>query len=231
MTETLFIPSPLPEPETVGGRMVLPADDVAEKQIISMLENATPTEFENGLNWYSAAHQRCITLLGRYAGVKSVEHAAGMVAALSPMQSWKNNVVLAERLMETGHVRGLRWVVEDAMDIFNGAHPDKVLYNPARNNQKVRSFYQNIARPLNPYHVTVDRHVIAMLVDDPGIMNRQNWIRPKAYQWAGDRVRNVAEQVGQVPNQTQAIAWVVWRRMQGMPSAPIEHTVQLRLSI
>ncbi len=215
MTHPLFELSPQPKK-----RIVFPGDSIAEDRIRAVLDVATDIEIEKGFNWYQNAHNICVQWLGNYSVLLSLDHAAGILAALSPMQSWQGNIRSAETLLATGNCKGLGYAVTDARQMYEGAHPYQVLYEGGRNNTKVRSFYENIRNPDEVGTVTIDRHMIGLLADDPHILDSQRWISRQHHRWAKERFETVADEINVLPHQAQAIAWITWRRIQGITEAP-----------
>jgi len=226
--ETLFDLSDVPRDVSPGiVRASFPDIEVAEQRIQDVLERATQPEIDGGIAWYRNANEMCQEWLDRYPNVQSLAHMVGILAALSPIESWTGNIRKALRLLETGKCYGLGYTVRDATAIYKGTHPDVVLFDEKRNNTKVRSFFRNIYDPDDPEHVTVDRHMIGLLLDDPGAGQTKR-IAAADHEWVRDRFQSVAEQTGLVPNELQAITWVTWRRMNGITEA--ENTGQLLLT-
>lgn len=197
-----------------------PDETLAEQRILDTYGEARPEELEHGMAWYFQAHEMCINWAGTYRRAKSTEHVAGVVAALSPMSGWKDNIQAAQTLLETGDVKGLGYAVRDAKAILSGVHPRKQLHDPKRNNTKVRSFFENIADPTNPDFVTVDRHMIGMVLDNPHALRQRRWIRPYDHKRIGDHFKMAAKELDVVPSALQAVTWLVWRRKQGRIDVP-----------
>lgn len=202
-------------PDTFKGRVILPAEDTAEMYIRNTYEIATDGERDAGMTWYFDAHDICIDWMKTY-GAASHAHVAGIIASLSPMKSWDENLRLAEEVVATGTTNGFGYAVEDAVKMYRGAHPDDILFQPHRNNTKVRNFYKNMSEPDSHEYVTIDRHMIGLLAGNPRATNVQPWITPERHAWAAERFQNVAVQIGIIPNQLQAITWVVCRRKYGV---------------
>ena len=213
--EKLFDASQFEAPYVNPERLEFPSDQIAEQRIWSALDKASIIELEAGTSWYFEAHELCLNWLKRYS-VGSETHVAGIIAALSPMKTWSGNIISARKLLETGECRGLGYSVRDAMAIYDGAHPRDILCLDGRNNTKVRSFFENISDPINPDFVTIDRHMIGLLTNDPLAIRNQRWILPRDHVWAKERFQNVADQTDLIPNQVQAITWLVWRRNNGI---------------
>ena len=123
--------------------------------ILSYYRSDVAQEYE-ARGWYTLA-QGAARRMARRHGV-SLRRAAGVIAALSPLNSWAVNLMMADRLLgEAAAGRrsvprncGLRRNVEKAWAIAQGARPLDVL-----SGKKVRAFYRNMTGDMHA--VTVDR--------------------------------------------------------------------------
>jgi hypothetical protein len=182
------------------------ATDYAQN-VLSVFYCATDTEYNDGMEWYSRANDLAFEL-----DPNRVDHAAGVIAALSPMMRWEKNVELA-RLVYTGadYIPCLPANAAKAKAIYNGAAPLDIL-----GGNKVRTFFTNILDPFSddPAHVTIDKHAIDIA---------RGFISPyvDSYKGIGKRVYAefaeayviAAEECGVRPLQVQAITWVTHKRM------------------
>lgn len=140
--------------------------NIAQAQFQSHVENIVkkyreaPSDFlKGGHEWYDKAHDVANTV-----GRGDVRKGAGIIAALSPMNSWERNIAEAHELTRTGNVASalLPANVDKARRIHEGEDPDKVL-----GGNKVKSFYQNMSDPSNPEPVTIDRHAHDIAIGRP----------------------------------------------------------------
>lgn len=192
----------------------LPESDLIQSRLLGVLENATKDELLEGEGWYFKAHSLCQKLASTKKGLDTTRTAA-IIAALSPLTSWDENVRRAERLIKFGDVGGLGHAVITAKDILNGADPETRI-NRTRQNYKVSAFFHNIAFPSTSNDVTIDRHMWAMVFDDVAIMDKaQLYFKAKEYGTVKDEFRTVATGLELLPHQLQAITWLTWRRMVG----------------
>lgn len=155
-------------------------------------------------DWYRVGGSTAARL-GRTYGV-SKSTAAGVIAALSPLQTWKGNVGAAERILsamaagETSPPKvGLGRNVAKAWRIASGERPLSVL-----SGDKVRRFYRNLMGDLSA--VTVDRWAArACGVPDTYPSTSARYARCEmAY-------REAAAVVDLAPAELQAIVWVAIR--------------------
>jgi hypothetical protein len=173
--------------------------------------------FSSGMTWYDHAHEIALLL------DSDIVRAAGIIAALSPMNEWDNNIRQANLIYTLdGEITvvkgqpngiGLGDNVIKAIRIYRGEHPLEVLGGP-----KVRSFYATIVNP-NDSEVdpVIDRHAfdiaVGMRTNDEarGILSRKS-----VYQSFVNVYRYAAEIAGITPRQMQAITWVAWKQMHGI---------------
>jgi hypothetical protein len=174
--------------------------------IIKIYNAATEDHIREGLSWYRDAHA-----LASELDPSDPDRAAGVIAALSPRESWTRNVYLATLLYErNGDLQDgtLTSNLDKARRIFNGEAPLDVL-----GGDKVRAFYTLISDPDNADAVCVDRHAFDVAVgrktDDK---TRQALGRKGAYDRFARAYRRAAEVLGVTPAQVQAVTWVAWRQ-------------------
>lgn len=183
-----------------------------EANLRALLLKATDADIVEGTLWYSTAHGIAATLADEF-GI-TLEAAAGIIAALSPQNGWDNNIAAARAFLEDPTVDvHFHNACEKARAILAGAHPLAALRG-----RKVRSFYKNIANPLQYGPVTIDRHAVAILSnfrDTPSFLTAhpKHLERYGAYHLAAAVYRAVARDLQIPPHHLQAIAWVTWRRI------------------
>lgn len=205
---------------TLGGRKLrqkaihsslsaLPTPNEAVERILSVYAQATEEECLEGSEWYLHALEHAT-----YAayGAKSVEHACGIVAALSPQCSWDQNLVNAELVCDGTPDLATQShnAIDKAVVILQGANPTDTL-----GGRKVRSFSRNLSSPHRAGAVTIDRHALAIVLGvsaakDPRAAKLLE--RVGTYQYVAACYRSAARRVGILPQDMQAITWLVWRR-------------------
>lgn len=171
---------------------------------------ASDADIQDGIGWYANA-----MALARSLDPANPERAAGVIAALSPMNSWPRNVILAREVYE-GKIPATLYKNRDkALAIYAGADPLTVL-----SGNKVRSFYMNIVGIDDIGAVTIDRHAID--VSAGKVQNDKD--RSKSVSGKGAYANVVQEYVRAAKivsreagthitaAQLQAIVWVYWRR-------------------
>jgi len=170
--------------------------------IVKIYRAATEAHVAEGLEWYRHAHR-----LARELDPQNPRRGAGVIAALSPRESWTRNVMLATELYTTGGelLHGtLSSNLDKARRIYAGEDPLDVL-----GGDKVRAFFTLINNPADAGTVCVDRHAFDVAVgrktDDKArqILGRKGMCERFARAY-----RRAAEQLGVTPAQVQAVTWV-----------------------
>jgi hypothetical protein len=172
--------------------------DVIVNNITSMYESAVIGEQGHALNWYKRANKEC-RVIAEFYGL-TLECFVGIVAALSPQMNWKYNIREAVSLVTKGYALGYGANVTKARVILAGAPPLDIL-----GGNKVRSFYLNIMDP-SCDEVTVDTWALRIAAGDPGYP--ASGITNKQYARLREAYREVADKVGLVACELQAITWV-----------------------
>jgi len=182
-------------------------------RIVDVWRQATVAELVEGMDWYRDANALAVRL-----SPADPAAAAGVIAALSPMMSWGQNIILAERAYADGKASGALFSnVAKANRILAGERPEDVL-----GGDKVRAFYGVIADPTSDA-VVVDRHAFDIAVGRvTNNESRQALGRKGVYaKFESAYVRAakvIASETGMdvSASQVQAVTWTVWRRLKGL---------------
>lgn len=83
--------------DTIARRQTGVTYETLVRRILATFDRATPTDLEAGARWYDAARELATTLA--LESGRTVEQTAGVIAHLSPRQSWTRNVVGAVTLI------------------------------------------------------------------------------------------------------------------------------------
>lgn len=193
-----------------------------ETNILQTYNAASPEELDAGMNWYANANLLTDGIAKR-TGVP-LWAVCGVIAALSPGSLWGRNVLEAEELISAWKanlplplvgVYGKR-NVDKAIQILKGTNPLDVL---PESGPKTRSFFANILFPQTSDAVTVDRHAKALAYGLHSIRlgyasnSLLSTVRVGEYDYLAWHYRRVAERLGLIPSQLQAICWIVWKRL------------------
>lgn len=187
--------------------------------ILAVIAEATPEEYEEGFGWYEAAHTFAQGLSDRYH--LPARQAAAIIAALSPQVSWERNLVLADTFCRTAECTGQTGANKDkARRLYEGEAPETVLRTPTspHSGQKVRAFFDNIADPRHSEAVTIDRHAVAIALGRTMQDSERGRVlsRRGVYENVAQEYREAAALLNLRPLQAQAIAWIVWRNTEGL---------------
>jgi hypothetical protein len=158
------------------------------------------------LRWYDYA--------GRFCAGLDLDHdlpsgtSAGVVAALSPLQSWESQVKYTPAVIVAGlageRIPGAGWFAnkDKAARILQGEAPLDVL-----GGDKVRSFYRNLTGDWSA--VTIDRHAVN-IAGWTGAKHDNRSNNPH-YATIATAFRQAAKTLGLAPAEIQALTWCFWR--------------------
>lgn len=179
---------------------------ISTRNITRLFRSASPERLARGLAWYGDAREVATALAVK--NDVSVATASGVIAALSPLNSWGANVNLAARLLASGGLTEgyLKVGLAKANAILAGSDPLDVLRS-----DKVRNFYLCIESGGDTGAVCVDRHAYSLAVDVrfegetmPSLSAGRYAAVSAAYGRAAARLDVSAARV-------QAVTWLEWR--------------------
>ena len=188
--------------------------------IIAVYNRASAENIRWGLMWYPTAHRQALAMGGGRAW--HLERNAGIIAALSPLNGWKNNLrkareVVSKRgniVVEKGKPNGigLGKNVEKAVRIYRGEDPLNVL-----SGDKVTAFYRTILNPWGDIDPVIDRHAFDIAVGERTDDKRRGALsRAGVYAEFAAAYREAAKVAGIGSSQMQAITWEQWRTEHGI---------------
>lgn len=130
------------------------------QHITRLFRTATPEQVEAGAEWYADAYKIADAFATKYD--VTIPQAAGVIAALSPLNSWGANVSLAARFLSgTRHSGYLSVGLTKARNILAGYDILETLKS-----DKISNFYRSIlSSGTHPDAVTVDRHAYDIAVN------------------------------------------------------------------
>lgn len=193
-------------------------DTPSVSNVLAVYNGATAQNMREGLSWYLDAHNEARRLADNPTGLGAqaqIACAAGIIAALSPMNGWENNKNKARQLIAQngdGNGCGLYRNVAKAVAIYNGADPLDVL-----GGDKVRAFYATILDPTGDIDPVIDRHAFDIAVGERTDEKRRGILgRKGVYHEFANVYRDAAIIAGIGAAQMQAITWVAWREALGI---------------
>ena len=160
-------------------------------------------EGNQGEDWYFETNAIAQSWSEKYN--VSLSKVCAIISACSINSGWNQNLKNAELFLDTGKIRGLG-VIQRKCDAIMANEPiSKVL-----STDKLNNFYWNIYKPDLADHVTIDRHATAI-----AYFGRRETRFPKPtakrYNIIAEAYKSVAENLGLIPQQLQAITWVAYR--------------------
>lgn len=195
-------------------------DSPSVANILAVYHGAHADNIRWGLSWYPFANRVALSMGGGRA--YHLERNAGIIAALSPMNHWTNNVTKARAVISArGAIVavkgkpngiGLSDNVNKAIAIYRGADPLDVL-----SGDKVRAFYRTIVDPTGDIDPVIDRHAFDIAVGEQTNDKRRGILSRKGvYHEFAMAYREAAKIAGIGSAQMQAITWVTWREALGI---------------
>lgn len=190
-------------------------DSPSVANVLAVYNGASAHAMREGLSWYLDAHNYANLLSANYE--VSVAQAAGIIAALSPMNGWENNKRKAAQLISQNNGEGcglFRNVAKAEAILYAGWDCDPL---DILGGDKVRAFYQTILDPTGDIDPVIDRHAFDIAVGERtdekrrGILSRKGVYADFAHVY-----REAALSVGIGAAQMQAITWVAWREALGI---------------
>lgn len=164
------------------------------RNIISAWDALSADDVAKGRAWYSVAHDLAVMI-----GHGDAKKGAGIIAALSPLKSWHENIKLATEA-SSGNVRGhFANALAKVRAIADGTDPSEVL--PM--NLKTGNFYLNILNPEDDYAVTIDRHAYKVATGEAPKVG----IKAKAYAEMADSYREAGVRLNELASVVQAGVW------------------------
>ena len=162
----------------------------------------TTFEVIAGTGWYTGAENLARRLARKYGVTK--HQAAGVIAAMSPNQTWSNNIRMAERAL-AGEPRGFPVVVARVKRILEGGSIIGTFPDPDGPSHKIREFYRAISGNTNA--VVIDRWALRAATS-------KSWAdvhdlqRVGVYAMVASCYREVAELFDMTPRDFQAAVWI-----------------------
>lgn len=201
--------------------------------LLAFAKLATQAERLHGLAWYAQEYSNALEIAQRYG--LDIETTVKVIAALSPQLDYTFNLLVAEIAIRYYVSGGFVPSIEDyrqkksslldlSKDIplripanVTGANLLKALWilqgYDALSGQKVTAFADNLLRFADSSKVTVDSHAILAWF---GIVKPLSAaIAPSYYAIVEADYKRLATVLGVSPLESQAIVWVVRRRLSG----------------
>lgn len=184
--------------------------------VLAVYRDATFSAFSTGMTWYDDAHNFAKTL-----DPVRFHRAAGVIAALSPLQGWEQNKRKAAQLYaQDGVVQwngnangiGLSTSVRKAVRIYQGEDALDVLTAP-----KTRAFFLTIVDPTGDHDPVIDRHAFDIAIGKRTNDSARTILGRKGeYDRFSAVYREASALVRIGTAQLQAVTWCAWRERFGV---------------
>lgn len=196
----------------------LPDHDTMVLNVLAFYAEATTSERRDGFTWYPRAAQHADQISRAYG--MPFEHAAAVIAALSPQMEWSANVRWAREAAAAWVMgnpvprRGLGNSVKRAERALAGDLTDIMR---EAGTLKVRNFYGSIVGERGA--VCVDRHALRVLMGDAQATPPS--LTDARYRAAAAAYRDAARDLGKGARHIQAVTWIVCKRLRA-ERTPVE---------
>jgi hypothetical protein len=197
------------------------------RNIAGMLQLASQTDIQAGIEWYDRAHKLGVRFIHAYEGL-SLGQAVGVIAALSPNNKWERNCIDAEAMIKAWHYGADPNTVKvctfnknkaKAAAILTLDDPSSVNIAAILNGRKVVAFFKSIMGDKEA--VCVDGHAYAIWLGEripttqtPSIGVALYADIARAYQLVAKRSYDLCG-ITLSATQVQAVTWVTYRRLLG----------------
>jgi hypothetical protein len=171
---------------------------LAKAKTLEAIGFASAEAVEAGTGWYAVANAYAQDLAG---DEMSTGRAAAIMAVLSPMVTWANNLGDATAVVQGEEpTYALGSNIAKAERLMAGESLTDVI-----GGRKVNAFWLNISNPLHSVAVTLDTHMAELFGVDPSDVFQTFGV----YDALSLGVSDAAQDEGLRPCQAQAIAWLV----------------------
>lgn len=171
-----------------------------ESKILNHFLNSDSENFN--FNWYEDANKYCLEVAKEFN--IPLYKTVAILAALSPRNKWERNKIDLRTLImkrESGSYGTFHNNRDKAIKILDAKNHEEV--EALLTGRKIFSFYHNIYYCHGSNLVTVDVHAARSVGIDT--------ITPKLYGEIEDAYVNVADSLGLLPSELQAIVWCTVR--------------------
>jgi hypothetical protein len=193
--------------------------------LIGWYDSSTEDVRAEGRSWYTNQREICRELAATHS--RTVSNVAAVMAALSPMTRWTENVAGTIRLLRAvdqdesaDPPRNCTLFYKNAQKAWLIARYDIEPETAFAGSPKVAAFWRNLTG--DESDVTIDTWMLRAVGEDQ--LARQG-IKPKPYREIAQAVKDAAALVGETPAQFQAIVWIQIRREMSRYDTANEGTV------
>jgi len=165
---------------------------------------------EDRRDWYAEANLFAKELSEQYD--ISISICTGVISALSPVKTWSQNKICADKMIAVGKSNHMKQFENKAKEILSSDGSDKSILGILRGS-KISSFYLNIMYPNNSENVTIDRHALSVSLGKWITDEDYRGMTKVQYQFFVDCYKYTAKQIEISPLLLQSSTWEVFRKI------------------
>lgn len=180
-----------------------------KNRILKIWEMTDETE---RFDWYANANALAKALALSHQ--KDFSKTVGVIAALSPVKTWEQNLVVARELImkgDCGHIEQFKNKARRILDDTTASTDEAIL--DILNGRKISAFYLNIKYPNRANHITIDRHALSIALGYWTTDEDYAGMTAKQYEFFVQCYILAAMQAGVSPLTMQSATWVKWRKI------------------
>ena len=165
---------------------------------------------EDKKDWYGIANDFANQLSVSYN--IPIQKVCGVIAALSPMKNWEENMRIAELFIADGVAKHTKLFSKKAKDIIESSGDVNDIVD-ILNGNKIISFFLNILNPETSKNITIDRHALSVAlgyrVKDKDLKSLTN----NQYEFFVNCYSLAAEEIGISGLLMQSTTWTTQRKL------------------
>jgi len=165
---------------------------------------------EDRRDWYAEANLFAKELSEQYD--ISISICTGVISALSPVKTWSQNKICADKMIAVGKSNHMKQFENKAKEILSSDGSDKSILGILRGS-KISSFYLNIMYPNNSENVTIDRHALSVSLGKWITDEDYRGMTKVQYKFFVDCYKYTAKQIEISPLLLQSSTWEVFRKI------------------
>lgn len=165
---------------------------------------------EDRRDWYAEANLFAKELSEQYD--ISISICVGVISALSPVKTWSQNKICADKMIAVGKSNHMKQFENKAKEILSSDGSDNAILEILRGS-KISSFYLNIMYPSNSENVTIDRHALSVSLGKWITDEDYRGMTKVQYKFFVDCYKYTAKQIEISPLLLQSSTWEVFRKI------------------
>lgn len=160
-------------------------------------------------DWYQEANDWASNRVVEGVNLNKV---CGIIAALSPVKRWEDNLKCAVSLINTRDCGHMKQFKNKALAILDCDGSEEEILK-ILNGNKISAFYKNIRHPFDGSNVTIDRHALSIALGYWITEDDYKGMTTNQYNFFSDCFAEASLKVGVSPLLMQSATWVKWREI------------------